>query len=151
AAGHQVTTFNRGTNDLPEQADIKKIIGDREQNLDRLAGATWDAVIDTCGYTPQVVAASAQSLKNSVGKYVFISSISAYQDFRVAGMDESAPLRRKPADGEDDYGSLKASCEAEVSKVFEENAISIRAGLIVGPFDSTDRFTYWPTRVAAGG
>lgn len=157
AAGHTVTTFNRGTNKLPEQAsaDLEKVTGDRNQNADlaRLAGAgkTWDAVIDTCGYTPPAVAASATALKDCAGKYVFISSISVYQDFRQTGMDETAPLRKKPIDGEDDYGSLKAACETAVSRVYGDNAICVRAGLIVGPFDSTDRFTYWPGRVAAGG
>lgn len=156
AAGHTVTTFNRGTNELSEQSDVEKIVGDRTEDSDlaRLisdSGKTWDAVIDTCGYTPSVVAASAAVLKKRVGKYVFISSISAYQDFRQVGMVETAPLRKKPMHGEDDYGSLKAACENEVSQVYDNNAINVRAGLIVGPYDSTDRFTYWANRVAAGG
>lgn len=151
AAGHKVTTFNRGNNRLPEQADIEQITGDRGQNLDRLAGRKWDAVIDTCGYTPDVVAASCEALKDAVETYVFMSSISAYQDFRSIGMDETAPLRVKPEGGEDDYGSLKAACEKEVARVLGDRGVSIRAGLIVGPYDSTDRFTYWPTRVGKGG
>lgn len=125
AGGHTVTTFNRGTNPLPEQSAIEQITGDRKQHLDRLAGRKWDAVIDTCGYTPDVVAASAAALKDAVDTYVFISTISAYQDFRTIGKDESGPLRVKPEGGEDDYGSLKADCEKEVARILGNRGISI--------------------------
>ena len=90
-AGHSVTTFNRGTHVLEEHVTIEKLHGDREKNLDALQNRSWDAVIDTCGYNPDVVSKSADALKNSADNYVFISSISVFKTFPVRGMNESAP------------------------------------------------------------
>jgi len=150
-AGHTVTTFNRGTHAPQEQKTVEKLHGDREKSLDELANRTWDAVIDTCGYDPDVVEKSAETLKNCANNYVFISSISAYKSFPIQGMDESATLKSIEDGDEIEYGSLKVACEKSIEKVFGNRATIIRPGLIVGPYDPTDRFTYWPWRVSKGG
>ncbi|MBX9952895.1 MAG: NAD-dependent epimerase/dehydratase family protein [Candidatus Obscuribacterales bacterium] len=150
-AGHEVTTFNRGSKSLEEQNRVEKLIADRRDDLSVLTGKKWDAVIDTCGYEPQEVEKSAAALKNSVDNYTFISSISVYKGFPVKGMDETARVKSIEDGDEAEYGSLKVGCEREVEKAFGDKALIIRPGLIVGPYDPTDRFTYWPTRVSKGG
>lgn len=154
--GHEVTLFHRGqTNNLlfPE---AEHIYGDRDGGLDKLRQRTWDAVIDTCGYVPRIVRQSAELLQEKVGKYLFISSISAYKHFRVVGLDEhhaTAELEDENTEqvtGET-YGALKAACEREVMRLYPEQSVIIRPGLIVGPHDPTDRFTYWPHRISQGG
>ena len=156
ARGHSVTLFNRGKSNPGLFPQVETITGDRETNLDRLAGHKWDAVIDTCGYVPRIVNLSAQALKNSAGSYVFISSISVYADFSQTGIDESAPLGRLADESGEEvtgesYGPLKVLCEQTIQTAFPGRALIIRPGLIVGPHDPTDRFTYWPVRVARGG
>lgn len=151
AAGHEVTTFNRGTHSLDEQADVEMLVGDRCESLDILKNRKWDAVIDTCGYEPEVVSKSVETLKDAVDNYVFISSVSAYKGFPTLGMDETAKVKSIDAGDEAEYGSLKVACEQVVEKVFSDHTTIIRPGLIVGPYDPTDRFTYWPTRVSHGG
>jgi len=156
ARGHQVTLFNRGQSNPGVFPDIETVFGDRETDLGKLAGRRWDAVVDTCGYYPRVVGLSAQGLKDSVDQYVFISSISAYADFDVVGMDEGYTLGTIEDETveeitEESYGPLKALCEKTVQDAFPQGALIIRPGLIVGPYDPTDRFTYWPIRVARGG
>jgi 2'-hydroxyisoflavone reductase len=155
ARGHEVTLFNRGQSNPNLFGQVEKIRGDRERDLDQLTG-TWDAVIDTCGYFPRIVRMSAEALKNKVERYVFISSISVYSDFSKIGINESAPVGKiedetfEEITGES-YGPLKALCEKAVQDVFGIDSLIIRPGLIVGPHDPTDRFTYWPVRVARGG
>ena len=149
-AGHKVTTFNRGNNKLAEQNEVERLTGDRSQ-VQLLSGRTWDAVIDTCAMTPDSVAESAGALQNSVGRYVFISSISAFDNFREKGMTEKAPVRLLPLDAQQDYGSKKAHCEKIVEGIFGKRSLIIRPGLIAGRYDVTDRFTYWPRRIAEGG
>ena len=156
ARGHEVTLFNRGKSNPDLFLNIETILGDREHDLDRLAGREWDAVIDTCGYFPRIVRLSAQSLERSVGRYVFISSVSVYAGFSKIGIDENDPVgviedeSVEEITGES-YGPLKALCEKAVQEIYGERALIIRPGLIVGPNDPTDRFTYWPVRVARGG
>ncbi len=157
ARGHNVTLFNRGKSNPDLFLNIETIHGDREHDMDKLAGREWDAVIDTSGYVPRIVRLSAQSLEKSVKHYVFISSISVYATFSKVGIDENDPVGKiedesfEEITGES-YGPLKALCEKAVRDVFGENrALIIRPGLIVGPNDPTDRFTYWPVRVARGG
>jgi len=157
ACGHEVTLFNRGKSNPDLFLNIETIHGDREHDMDKLAGREWDAVIDTSGYVPRIVRLSAQSLEKSVKHYVFISSISVYATFSKVGIDENDPVGKiedesfEEITGES-YGPLKALCEKAVRDVFGENrALIIRPGLIVGPNDPTDRFTYWPVRVARGG
>ena len=154
--GHELTLFNRGKSDSEIFPLIETIYGDREFDLERLGQRRWDVVIDTCGYLPRIVGLSAQALKERVGQYVFISSVSAYADFNEVGIDENYPLGTledksvEEITGET-YGPLKVLCEQAVQDAFGDNALIIRPGLIVGPYDPTDRFTYWPLRVARGG
>ena len=156
ARGHDVTLFNRGMTNPDLFGDyVEKIEGDRAKDLDQLAGQ-WDAVIDTCGYFPRIVRMSAEALKDKVEKYVFISSISVYADFKKVGINESYPVGKiedetmEEITGES-YGPLKALCEKAAQDVFGIRSLIIRPGLIVGPHDPTDRFTYWPLRIARGG
>lgn len=151
AAGHQVTMLNRGTRDLPEQANIERLIADRDGDLSVLAGRTFDAVIDTCGYHPEQLRRSVGALAGAVGTYIFISTISAYGDIATIGITEEAPIKNTPNGEEGTYGTLKADCEEVLRILMPGNSLIIRPGLIVGPGDPTDRFTYWPARVARGG
>jgi 2'-hydroxyisoflavone reductase len=159
ARGHEVTLFNRGKSNPDLFLNIETILGDREHDLGKLTqvGREWDAVIDTSGYVPRIVRLSAQSLAGGVKRYVFISSISVYADFKKTGIDENDPVGKIEDESFEEitgeaYGPLKALCEKAVQDVFgEDRALIIRPGLIVGPNDPTDRFTYWPVRVARGG
>jgi 2'-hydroxyisoflavone reductase len=113
-------------------------------------------VIDVAGYLPRIVRLSALALKGSVKKYVFISSISVYPDFKKVGIDESDPVGKLEDESTEDitgetYGPLKALCERTVQEIYGDHALIVRPGLIVGPHDPTDRFTYWPMRVKRGG
>lgn len=157
ARGHDVTLFNRGAHSPDLFPDVEKLRGDRDGGLDVLRGRRWDAVLDTCGYGPRVVGQSADLLAPSVGHYTFISSISVYGDFSRLPMDETAPLAAMPegADLEtvtnESYGPLKVLCEQAVMRAFPERSLIVRPGMIVGPDDPSDRFTYWPARVKGGG
>lgn len=154
ARGHQLTLFNRGTTGADLYPGLERVVGDRDGGLDRLRGHEWDAVIDTSGYVPRVVGASAELLADAVGHYVFVSSISVYASFAEI-VDESAPRAELSEPGSEDigrdYGALKALCETAVARAFSGRATAIRAGLIVGPHDPTGRFTYWPHRIVRGG
>lgn len=154
ARGYRLTLFNRGRRDL--FPTVEKIRGDRNSDLTLLQGRHWDAVIDTSGYLPRTVRLSAEALADAVERYIFISTISVYADFSRPGMDESAPLAMlTDADLEEvtneTYGGLKVLCEQAVEQALPERALLVRPGFIVGPGDVTDRFTYWPYRVAQGG
>jgi len=152
AAGMDVTHFHRGKT-APDDARVATIHGDRgrDEDVARLAGA-WDAVIDDSGYLPQDVARSCAALRD-VPRYIFVSSISAYAG---ADFSEDGALLPEPDPLPDtlvlaQYGNLKAACEARVRAAFGARGTIVRPGLIVGPHDHTDRFTYWPVRVARGG
>jgi len=155
--GHELKLFNRGQTNPGLFPDVETVLGDREKDLNRLSGRRWDAVIDTCGYVPRVVRMSVEALKNTVDQYVFISTISVYADFSKIGIDEAGPVQTSQQDPEEEsspetYGLRKALCEGAVRDVFgEERTLLVRPGLIVGPYDPTDRFTYWPVRIARGG
>jgi 2'-hydroxyisoflavone reductase len=156
ASGHEVTMFNRGQQNPDLFPTVEKIRGDRDGEMDKLAGRQWDAVIDTCGYVPRVVRQSVEALKESVPHYTFISSISAYAESKGAPLDEDSPLANMNDEGVeeitgDTYGPLKVLCEQVVQAAYGDGALIIRPGLIVGPRDRTDRFTYWPVRIADGG
>lgn len=153
--GHDVTLFNRGKTNPDLFRQVKTITGDREKDLNQLEG-TWDAVIDTCGYVPRVVKLSANMLKLKTEKYVFISSISVYKSFAKIGINESDEVAKLEDENIEEvtgetYGALKALCEKTVQEILGIDSLIIRPGLIVGPHDPTDRFTYWIKRVAQGG
>ncbi len=154
--GHEVTLFNRGETNPDLYPEVEKLRGDRRGDLSALEGREWDAVVDTSGYLPQVVRASAELLADSVGHYTFVSSCSVYADFsEPAREDETQLIRLDDTSDEslegDRYGGFKALCEQAVADVYPGRSARIRAGLIVGPHDPTGRFTYWPKRVARGG
>ncbi len=166
---HQITLFNRGNHPTKMSPDVEMIHGDRNTGLDKLQGRHWDAVIDTSGYLPRAVRASAELLSAAVDRYVFISSQSVYADLSVVGVDETAPLATLTSEqlaeanaidstGQTSavnygkmYGGLKALCEQAAEEVMPNRVLNIRPGLIVGPDDYTERFTYWVVRVADGG
>ena len=154
--GHELTLFNRrrtGPELFPEAEHLR---GDRKGDLSALERRTWDAVVDTSGYVPADVRASADLLRES-GRYVFVSSVSVYADFSTGPREESATaeLGDLPIDelvpDYSNYGPLKALSELEVERVFGERALIVRPGLIVGPCDPTGRFTYWAHRLERGG
>ena len=156
ARGHTLTLFNRGQHNAHLFADVEKLHGDRDGELGVLHGRHWDAVIDTCGYLPRIVRDSAEALADSVERYVFISTISVYANYATLGLDETAPVGTladpsvELITGES-YGPLKALCEQAVEQTLPGRTLLIRPGLIVGPNDPTDRFSYWVARAARGG
>lgn len=156
ARGHRVTLFNRGKSNPGVFPDLETILGDREHDLALLSTRRFDAVIDTCGYFPRLVRLSTQALEDKVVSYVFISSISAYANFSQVGITEDSPLATMPDETVEEitggsYGPLKVLCEKAVEADFPGRTLIIRPGLIVGPYDPTDRFTYWPVCVARSG
>lgn len=154
--GHEVTLFNRGQHNADLFPEAEKLRGDRDGNLNALRNRRWDAVIDTCGYVPRIVRDSARLLADAAGHYTFISSIAVYADASKPGLDEDSPLGRlddqtvEEVTG-DTYGPLKALCERAAEEAMPGRVLNIRPGLIIGPHDPTDRFTYWPCRLARGG
>jgi 2'-hydroxyisoflavone reductase len=158
--GHDVTLFNRGQSNADLFPDVAQVHGDRKTQeglaaLNALTGS-FDAVIDTCGYVPRVVRLSAQKLAERASTYCFISSVSVYKDWPAEPCDETGALATiddptiEEVTGET-YGALKVLCEQEAEAAFPGRALIIRPGLIIGPNDPTDRFAYWPHRVAQGG
>jgi 2'-hydroxyisoflavone reductase len=154
AGGHKVTIFTRGQTNSELFPKVEHLQGDRDGDLDALRGGAWDGVVDTSGYVPRIVRQSAELLHDRVGRYVFVSSISVYDDFS-APLSETSPVAEleDPASEEieEHYGALKAACEGVVEEIYSDRSARVRAGLIVGPYDPTDRFTYWPRRIALGG
>ncbi|MEO8486932.1 MAG: NAD-dependent epimerase/dehydratase family protein [Betaproteobacteria bacterium] len=152
--GHTVTTFTRGQSPTHEHPSVLPLGGDRDPDKGRglaaLASATWDAVFDTSGYVPRIVGASCDLLESRVRRYLFVSSLSVYEDTSRPGVTEDAPRARLDDPATEDvtqhYGALKAACEDRVVATYGERATVIRPGLIVGPHDPTDRFTYWVAR-----
>jgi len=154
--GHTVTLFNRGQHNADLFPGIEKLRGDRDGDLTVLEGRRWDAAIDVHGRVPRIVGASAALLAPNVGHYTFISTTSVYGDQSIRNMDEDAPLATIADPTVEDttgpnYGPLKVLCERVVEAAFPGRALIVRPGLIVGPHDPTNRFTYWPRRVAQGG
>src|ERR671917_1475666 len=142
--GHEVTLFNRGQSHPELFPEVEKLRGDRDGALDALRGRSWDAVIDTSGFVPRVVRASAELLAGRVGRYVFISSISVYPD-HSRPVDEDSPVGRLEDESVEEvtgetYGPLKVLCERAAEEAMPGRALVIRPGLIVGPLDPTDRF-----------
>ncbi len=173
---HKVTIFNRGRTEkrkggLFKDEPVDRLYGNRDPNkhaeetdettpkgLTSLQGGKWDAVIDTSGYYPRMVKASAELLAPNARWYSFISSMSVYASTSERGMDETATVGTIPdttvetmGQNFENYGPLKALCEQEAEKAFAGRCAGVRPGLIIGPGDPTDRFTYWPVRVDRGG
>jgi len=167
--GHEITMFNRGLHNAGVYPQVEKLRGNRASDLSALQGKSWDAVIDTCGYVPNVVRKSAEFLRAAVEHYTFISSCSVYGDFDPNGSDETSPVAKitneQVAEAErletgdratavnygEAYGGLKFLCERAAEDVMPNRVLNVRAGLIVGKYDSVERFTYWVKRVAQGG
>lgn len=152
AQGHEVTLFHRGQTAPTLFPGLARRLGDRRADLSALAEGEWDAVLDCCGYLPREVAATAKLLKGRVGQYLYISSVSAYASFAAPNAEDSPLGQLSDPDTEvidgASYGPLKAACEVALLAHFASPLI-LRPSLVVGPFDPTQRFTYWPARVAS--
>jgi 2'-hydroxyisoflavone reductase len=184
ARGHKVTIFNRGKREKiqPLEIEVEHLYGNRDpdlpaeddkgpdgkllhpdaspKGLEQLAGRSFDAVIDNSGYFPRMVGASAQLLSKTCGQYIFISSISCYDEKSIpaTGGDENTkaaeledPKTESMGKEFENYGGLKILCERAAAAAFPNRTAIVRPGYIVGPGDPTDRFTYWPMRIAQGG
>ena len=155
--GHTVTLFNRGqSNPDAFQNKVTTLQGDRNTQLELLRSGAWDVVIDTCAYVPRQVRQATDVLRERVGRYVLISSISVFANFDTVGLTEQSPLATLQDDSTEavtveTYGGLKVLCEQAAVDAFGDKALIIRPGLVVGPHDPTDRFSYWPYRVRQGG
>jgi 2'-hydroxyisoflavone reductase len=163
--GHSVTVFNRGRQKQDWPKPVEELLGDRNTgDLKSLQGRNWDVCIDNPAMLPFWVRDAGLALHNKVKQYVFISTISAYAENKTAGADETAPLAKYT--GQDAmaetqetlrahmaelYGPLKAVSEHEAQQYFPGKATIVRPGLIAGPGDESDRFTYWPVRLSRGG
>jgi 2'-hydroxyisoflavone reductase len=157
ARGHEVSIFTRGQTNPELFPEAEHLVGDRDSDLSALEGREWEAAVDTSGFFPRIVHASAELLAGQVGHYTFVSSVSVYADF-AEPPDESSAVGTMEDESLEEmgdeyqyYGPLKALCEREVERAFPNGALIVRPGLIVGPHDPTDRFTYWPRRLARGG
>ena len=158
AQGHSVTIFHRGKTNPGLFPGVNELLGDRtkDEDLEPLTGLSFDMVIDTCGYFPRIVGKSAQKLAGCAQHYCFISTVSVYANWPDSSPDEESPLGTLEDPTTEEltgatYGPLKVLCEQAAQAAFPERTLIIRPGLIVGPHDPSDRFTYWPHRVAQGG
>ena len=155
ARGDTVTLFNRGRTNPDLYPETEQLRGDRAEDLSALRGRQWDAVVDVAAYDPRVVRRSAEELRERVGRYVFVSTVSVYVDQSSPPVEGAAVAELVPGDeadaGAETYGARKAAAERIVEDVFGDRALIVRPGVIVGPHDPTGRFTYWPHRIARGG
>jgi 2'-hydroxyisoflavone reductase len=156
--GHEVTLFNRGQTDPGLYPELETLHGDRAAgDLERLRESTWDAVVDTSARVPRWVREATTLLADRVGHYTFVSSCSVYADTTLPGTNESSPVHMledetaEEITSADVYGGLKVLCERELERALPGRSLSARAGLIVGPYDMSGRFTYWVHRIARGG
>ena len=154
--GWKISLFNRGRSNPTWFPELEHLHGDRNGDLKSLEGRSWDFVVDTSGFVPRLVKDSATLLAPRVSQYVFVSSISVFKNLSKPGVDESGPVAIlddptvEKVDGKT-YGGLKALCEKAAEAAMPGRVTNVRPGLIVGPDDGTDRFTYWPVRVSKGG
>ena len=158
ARGHEITLFNRGRTNTHLFPDLEKLVGDRNDDLSALEGRTWDVVIDNSATLPEWVELSTSALRDSVGRYVFVSTRSVYADTSRIPMSTAAPVWSyeraglEPTATQRPYGLNKALAEQAARDAFgEDRSLIFRPGLIIGPGDTTDRFTYWPVRIHRGG
>jgi 2'-hydroxyisoflavone reductase len=168
ASGHEVTIFSRGIKPL-RAPEAKVIVGDRHGDLSGLKGLQFDLVADTCAFAPDAIESLLNTLSPDIGRYALVSSISVYLDFSRADMDETAPATRATeeqlafanhltpeqrgnAESYDEaYGPLKREAELVALDKLAHRALILRAGLLVGAGDYTDRLTYWMRRIVEGG
>ena len=160
ARGHQVTVFNRGRTQPTVNAQlleqVEQLVGDRDNDIEALKGGEWDAVIDNSSSVPRWTRQTAELLKATAAVYLFTSSLSVHSDNSKIGINEDDPVIKLEDPTVEEvtgatYGGLKALCEEETRRAFPDGAIIVRPGLIVGPGDRSDRWTYWPLRIARGG
>lgn len=154
ARGHHVTIFTRGRRDPDLPDSIERLTGDRNGQLQALEGKTWDVVIDDSATNPDWVRQSTELLRGKVGRYLFTSSTGVFYPYLKRGLDETAPVMtelKDPSDGSAKFGTDKAKCEAQVMSVFGDHGVVVRPSYIVGPGDTSNRFPYWPQRLARGG
>ena len=152
--GHRVTIFTRGRHQADLPVGVARLIGDRNGQLGALEGKRWDAVVDDSATNPDWVRQSAQLLKDAAGRYLFTSSTGVYYPYLKRGIDESTVPHVdlvNPKDPSEQFGVAKARCEREVQQAFGNRGLIVRPTYIVGPGDTTDRFPYWPQRLARGG
>jgi len=156
--GHELTLFNRGRSQprmfQDRFAGLENLIGDRDGDLSSLEGnRTWDVVIDNSGYTPDQVRATARLLVDRTDQYLFISTQAAYMSRVEIGIDEDAPVGQAdlPMEEWEGYGPMKALAEQELQAAFGDRCTIVRPGLVAGPGDRSDRFTYWCARMDRGG
>jgi 2'-hydroxyisoflavone reductase len=156
AGGHEVTLFNRGRTNASLFPEVERLRGDRGSDLSALAARSWDAAFDPACYVPRLARMSAEALRDAVGHYTFVSSLSVYGDLERPGQDETGTLATiddptvEEVTGET-YGALKVLAEREVQRVFGDRALVLRPGFICGPYDGTDRMPYWLRRFQRGG
>ena len=158
ARGHQVAMLNRGRRTPNQHADefakVEALRGDRSQPdaYASLEGRRWDVVVDTANSVPWTRQAVA-ALQGSVGRYVYVSSTGAFWPYRTVDLAEDGPvvLEDTPPQTPPTFGVMKAQSERAVREGVPGRDLIIRPGYIVGPGDTSDRFTYWPVRIARGG
>ena len=161
ARGHNVTLFNRGQTNPHLFPDVERLVGDRDvPDYSALEGREWDAVIDNSANVAPWLEQAAEVLKDTAGRYLFVSSISAHSDNSIVGMKDDGPVFSEEEYNESiasgasfnqAFGPHKAQAERLTFRAFGERGIVVRPGLIVGPLDRSRRFTYWPVRVDLGG
>ena len=155
--GHEITLFNRGRTNTHLFPDVERLVGDRADDLESLRGRSWDVAIDNSASNPDWVRRSAEFLRDSVDRYVYVSSRSAYADTSRIPMTAEAPTFTyetagvHPGADSLPYGLRKALSEREAQAAFPGRATIVRPGLVIGPRDDTDRFTCWPVRIERGG
>jgi len=145
ARGHELTLFTRGLHGAQLFPEAERLRGDRSRDVSVLRGRDFDAVIDTSGYKPADVAASAAAVD---AHYVFVSSVNAYPAWPAEAVDETSPVWE---DGPEEYGPDKVRCERAAESALPGRVAVVRAGLIVGPHDGVFRLPWWVKRIAAGG
>ncbi|WP_374015846.1 NAD-dependent epimerase/dehydratase family protein [Paenibacillus thiaminolyticus] len=162
---YEVTLFNRGKSEVRPRLDVETLCGDRNADLSALRNRQWDVVIDTSGYWPSQVRTAIGELSEHIGHYAFVSSCNVYSDFSKRNIGEEAEvltlkpdvladLDRPDADSDlrmKQYGALKNHCEAVLQEMMPARSLVVRPGLIVGPYDRSDRFAYWVRRLMRGG
>ncbi len=158
ARGHQVAMLNRGrrtpTQNSGDFAKVEALRGDRTQPdaYASLKGRTWDVVVDTANSVPWTREACA-ALKGATSRFLYVSSTGVFWPYRTVDIPEDGPVRMQdePPQATPSFGVMKAQSEQAARDAFPSGHLVIRPGYIVGPGDTSDRFTYWPVRVARGG